>query len=379
MSIGFLKRALLFFNLLAIVVIAAAAWGFVSHRKTMQEAWEQPEYQPPVRAIKAGDVRTDAIGMPLGRFPQPKAKTGPVVTEAPKEDIQTALAKLGVITSAVVAYPPFKGTFPSIIFKFKDGRGTKTITLGEGLETRPHPVHGDIDPQPSRYKFVDCLWDEKTQSTFFVFDMKCDGKDLQKTRWTGELDRTNRIMGQGEGSKAQAMVKGPKGRFLFISADAEKNANAPAKDPDKTEVIKAPDRPVVPPSDVPPTIYEERDGTWTPTDDGRRYLKDNYEKVLKEARTETYKDASGRAAGVRIVSIRSGSVANQFGIRPDDVIVSINGKSVSKRSAAIKIVKDEVNAGRNQIRVQLLRNGRSIEKQFDARDPDVRRAARKLK
>jgi len=368
-------------NLVAALVIGAAAWGFWNHKKAMGEAWKRPVYQPDVKAVKGVNIRADAVGMQLGRFPRPKVDTGPKTPEKTEEQIESVLARLGTITSAITVDPPYDdGNKPAIIFRLKtpgaDGTKIRILGLGEAIESRDHPEYGKLVQVPYRYQFIRCEPDPDIKGgVLFVFDMNCDGKDIQKTRWAGELDKDSKIVGEGtDGSKATPDIVRSGNKFIFGDLDKKRTTTPVTPQPETGP------KPVVPPVvDQPRTLGSERDGRWTPTDEGRRYLENNYDKVLNDAKTQTYRDSSGRAAGVRITSIRRGSVANEFGIRPDDVIISINDKLVTKRARAIQIVKDDIKKGRNIITVKLLRNGREIIKQYDAKDPNVRRNARKLK
>ena len=75
-----------------------------------------------------------------------------------------------------------------------------------------------------------------------------------------------------------------------------------------------------------------------------------------------------------------GSVADKFGLYPDDVIQKINGKKVSSKSQAINVVRNEIDVKKRKIiEVDILRNGKKVKKRYDTRDPEMRRAARSLK
>lgn len=379
MSIGLLKRLLLLLNVVAILVIASAAYGFVSHRGEIQESWSAPDFAVPTLRPPGANIRIEQISLQLGRFPKPEVKTDVEETTERKE-IESVLAQLGTITNAIVVYEPYDDIVPAIIFKMKQGGGIRTIRVGEALETRPHAKYGTLSPQPVRYKFVGCEPDPRNEDwTYFIFDMYCDGKDLQKAHWKREGEEAEKPQ------PATNVPSGPstafeKGKYMIGEGDDE---------PVKTQPVKTPDRPgekpVVPVEpapfvDRPGTLFEEdgKTGSLALTDDGMDYLRDNYEKVLKEARTSTYKDPkTKRAAGVRIVAIKRGSVANEFGIRADDIIISINDRPVFKQLQAVNIVKSELNKKNiRYIRVKLKRQGRELEKRFDTRDRNVRNKAK---
>lgn len=386
MSIGFLKRLLLLLNVTAVLMISGAAYAFVSHREEMREPFHPPTFAIPIITSNNGGARISDIGIPLGNFPKKVEAPTEVNTPDTKPDIESVLSKLGSIKAAIVAYEPYDSIKPAIIFELT-GQGGKmrTIHVGEALESRDHPKYGSLVQIPVHYLFVRCEPDpENPDWTYFVFDMNCDGKDIQKAHWKGE----------GEEAKAAAAVTAgaepaetggstfQKNRYIF--GEEVEEAEKPVTKPVEPEVKPADEPQPVPVepepfTDRPSTIFEEDSaGSLALTDDGVDYLRDNYENVLKEARTRTYTDPkTNRPSGVRIVAIKPGSVANEFGIRSDDIIVSINDRPVTKQSQAVNIVKSELNKKNvRYIRVKLLRQGREMEKRFDTRDRETRNKAR---
>jgi len=123
------------------------------------------------------------------------------------------------------------------------------------------------------------------------------------------------------------------------------------------------------------TMFDEEDGVLAPRAEAVDYLEKNYEKILEDTRTQPYR--SGGRTGIRIVGIANSSVANQFGILKDDVILKINGTPVGSQSEAVNVVKGELKKKVNIIRVTISRAGREFDKSFDTRDPATRRAAKK--
>jgi hypothetical protein len=236
---------------------------------------------------------------------------------------------------------------------------------------------------PLHYKFVRCEPDpENPDWTYFVFDMNCDGKDIQRAHWKGEGEENKQpatlTADTEEPAKAGSIYK--RGKFLIGEEEKpETKPVEPATRPDQPEQPTT--KPVEPEpfTERPSTLFEEDSaGSLALTDDGLDYLRDNYEKVLEDTRTRTYTDPkTKRPAGVRIVAIRPGSMANEFGIRPDDIILSINERPVTRQSQAVDIVKSELNKKTvRYIRVKLQRQGRVLEKRFDSRDAATRRKAR---
>lgn len=71
------------------------------------------------------------------------------------------------------------------------------------------------------------------------------------------------------------------------------------------------------------------------------YFGENFQTVLtRDLRTKTRFDKNGRAAGVEITSVKAGSIAARHGASEGDVIISINGQSVTSEQQAIQYVKN---------------------------------------
>jgi len=392
MSIGLLKRLLSIAKLAAVLSIVGAAYGYWDHHQEMDSPWNPPDFRPDVRHSGVRVSGIEAVAMQLGRFQKEVPVDTTAQVEQPKEEITDALAKLGAIETAVVAYPPYGDSLPAILFKFKQPPTGSTetmraIRLGEALLVRPHP-----DPKfaeagytvPYRYKFIKCEPDPENPGwTNFVFDMNCDGKDIQKARWSRETDKKIDLPKATDGASEGLQRVVGKG-YALVDKEAKEAAirgSVPAPSETETEVVQAPElvRPVpVPSAFGPGDFFEEENGALVVTDKASKYLKNNYQNILKDAVTQTYKK-DGRAAGVRVVNIRAGSMANQFGIRKDDVILAINDVPVTKQSQAVSVVKRELKKKPTPryITVRILRHGQTIVKRFDTRDPETRRRARK--
>lgn len=392
MSIGFLKRLLSLAKLAAILSIVGAAYGYWDHHQEMDVdgGWKAPDFRPSVKPPIPTVARIEAVAMQLGRFQKEVPVDTTAEVEQPKEEIKAALAKLGVIKSAIAAFPPYTESRPAIIFEFRQAPAgstetIRTIELGQALIERPHP-----DPQwaaagytvPYRYKFVGCKRDPEGR-TLFVFDMNCDEQDLQSALWVREteekIDLPKATDGGPEGLKT-VVGKG----YALSDSEAREAANrppAPSKTDTETEVVRPPE--LERPAQVPSAFgsgdfFEEENGALAVTDKASEYLKNNYQNILKDAVTQTYKK-NGRASGVRVVNIRAGSMANAFGILKDDVILAINDVPVTKQSQAVSVVKRELKKKPTPryITVRILRHGKTIVKRFDTRDPETRRRARK--
>ena len=183
MSVGSLKRLLIFVNLAAVLGLSGTAFGFWSHRRTLAEQRKWPDFTiAAVRGTGAGDVgKIKNLNLTLGKFPVEKKPAEATEPEKPTEEILSVIARMGEIIGAVVFYPPYdnaSGFKPSISFKLKAGGEIVTIAMGEALETRDHPDLGKAYQVPHLYQFVGCERDPKDRNvTYFRFDMKLERDD----------------------------------------------------------------------------------------------------------------------------------------------------------------------------------------------------------
>jgi hypothetical protein len=208
--------------------------------------------------------------------------------------------------------------------------------------------------------------------------MKCDGTDIQKVHWKLEEPVKE------QAKPAEPAATGPSGVStdkMYVGPRVTKGQDRPAE-PEQVQPVpvapQPPPEPVTAKQEVPTgSFFDEEDGVLLPTADTVDYLERNYEKILEETRTETYRDRD--VSGIRVVGIANASVANQFGIRKDDVIISINGAPVTNQSEAVDVVKKQLKGKVNLITVKLRRAGREITKVYDTRDPATRRAAKGLR
>jgi hypothetical protein len=70
-----------------------------------------------------------------------------------------------------------------------------------------------------------------------------------------------------------------------------------------------------------------------------QYFNDNYAAILtNDVRTKTHYE-DGRRAGIKVQSIKAGSVASKHGIQTGDIIKSVNGHAVNSEHEGIKFFK----------------------------------------
>ena len=98
------------------------------------------------------------------------------------------------------------------------------------------------------------------------------------------------------------------------------------------------------------------------TDDADVFDRD-YQRILSEDVTlETYmKD--GKRAGLKVREVKAGSIAARHGVQAEDVVISINGNSVTSEQQAIQYVRQ--NSDSTSVwNVRILRNGREVEEVY---------------
>jgi len=404
MTVGALKKLLVLANVVAVLGLGGTAYGFWSHRDNMNRPHDWPDfaYTPARIAESVGQIKN--TDMSLGLYPEKVEETAAKPEPEPEKEIIGVLERLGTITGAIAFPGPYgeTGDQPAIIFDLKAG-GTRTLARNEAIEMRPHPVYKDFRI-PHRYQFIGCERDaENPDLIYFVFDMKCDGSDIQRVAWrqtsdTPDLETAKALPAGGEEievatdgatvvsesklKRAIHEMEAAKKKAAEERAKAEEESRKAAEE--KVKPLEVEDDQVLPTLDdgeVPDEFFEDEDGTWKTTDEGARYLEENWKKVVEETRASTYVNpTTGAREGILINRIPRGSAASKFGIYPDDVIKRVNGRPVTSKSQAINIVKDEIdNKKRRYIEVEILRNGRTIKKRYDTADPDTRRAARGLR
>lgn len=69
-------------------------------------------------------------------------------------------------------------------------------------------------------------------------------------------------------------------------------------------------------------------------------FEENYDNILSGIDSETYRDPqTGERAGVRIRSVPAGGIASRHGVQDGDILISINGTSVTSEQEAMQYVR----------------------------------------
>ena len=107
-----------------------------------------------------------------------------------------------------------------------------------------------------------------------------------------------------------------------------------------------------------------------------RFLKSkNAKSIASTVKTEVARDKrTGRTIGMRITGLKEGSAAGALQVKKGDILVSINGRKVESRSAAISIVEGLSPDG--VVTVVIDRHGKLLTYKVDPRDPKTRRQIR---
>jgi len=409
MSVTAWKRTLTLLNIAALLGMAGTVYGYMQHRSYLEEPAAKHAFAPEKGA--GGSTRypsTDAIAIALGAPYVEPDKTATKIDTGPKVAATGPVMKdLFKITSAVAVEPPYdpNGPQPTLVIEFLKGGESKTIRLGQAIEGRLDDKRLYLGEIPVKYKFIGCRADKLNPYLYhFWFDVFCDGKNLQSLKWIGRppeanlpkanpIDPDAPIYSTSEtGSVTDvpgnaALIEVPEGPGAVGTGEVpdviptETPSGTTASEPDKTNGATDP-KPK--PSVIEPFEAPKDDHIWTTNDKGvyevsERGLKDlrkkGFKGVLKNVKTKSYKGPDGKE-GIRIARMGKSSPARGFGIREEDVILSINNRSVKNQRDAVRVVKDEINnRKKNILTARILRGGKEITLTFDTRDPKSRREA----
>jgi len=109
-------------------------------------------------------------------------------------------------------------------------------------------------------------------------------------------------------------------------------------------------------------------------DNTYRYFRGkNARSVMEKVKTNVAKDKSGKPYGVRIVDTGDAPV-DVLDLKPNDVLVSINGQPVRSRSDIVRIA-ESLPETTSRVTVVVDRYGRKVTFNIDPRDPKTRRRA----
>ena len=113
---------------------------------------------------------------------------------------------------------------------------------------------------------------------------------------------------------------------------------------------------------------ERRNGQYYIGQEDAQMFNTDYQRILSEdVSVETYYDKDGKRAGLKIRSVKAGSLAASHGLQDEDVIISINGHPVTSEQEGIQYVRQ--NSDNTSIwRVIYLRGGAQREEVYHSPD-----------
>lgn len=132
----------------------------------------------------------------------------------------------------------------------------------------------------------------------------------------------------------------------------------------KVDLIATIDPEAADAADAPPAETQKRFGQYyLGTEDFAEFGR-NYQQILSsDVRLETYRDpATDEKAGVKVASIKPGSIVERHGAMEGDVILSINGQAVTSEQEAIQYVRQ--NSETTTWRVRYVRLGEEREEVY---------------
>jgi hypothetical protein len=326
--------------------------------------------RPDLMDKKKGPGVAPYVGPVPPKF-EPVAETRTVEPEKPK-----GLAALGKVVSAFVGAP---GEASTILFEFTSKRraafSVGDLTPIEDVDPKATPkekdaVEAQIGSKPRRPgKYLTGVARGPDAGSDVVLVIRYDEVGSDATKPPEAKEETLTISQQGAPTKDVVVARGgPAGAAAPGSPGATVARPVDATEPPPLAQIK-----------LAATKVEELADTYVvePDDDAwRRLSSSDFEKeVLKDVKTEDAKDGKG---GVKLTGVEKGSLGDQFGLQPGDILRSINGTAVHSRADAVAVIK-ALPKGTERVSVEVERNGAPRTYVVDARDPAVRKAAGRLR
>ena len=297
--------------------------------------------------------------------PPPPPRPKEVKTEAPK--LPTGIESLGKLDAVIgLSADGLHGVY-RWVYKPQGAAKEKYFWFLVGQFVHEHDV--DPDAKKGRFKVTTITRPDPAQLAFVAtYDVYDD-----PTKAAVETGKTA-TFNLGE-SKPVASLERPVGKPGEVGKTAS-GATGPGTSGPGTGAIAATPvfRPVVVrPADNAVVV------TFDDMDTYRSFTETGVEKMIQEIKTEEAKDKGGQPIGIRLVSgLGEKSDLAKFDIQAGDILKSINGQPTHSRSQAIDIVK-KMPKDTATVTAVVERNGRDIVYTVDPRDPDVRKAAGKLK
>ena len=220
-----------------------------------------------------------------------------------------------------------------------------------------------VDPDPMK-SFIHLLRKSDSKTVWFRVGDKVGGawKLLEITNRSATFENVKDEEGQqvtlehklvsisgGVGPAEPAAEPGEIPRTLRIGGEPEDDSPPPIDAPAREAVMV-------------------RENLWSVPKEEREWFRVYGEKVIEDIAVIPEKDPdTGKPNGVRIKTIRKGSILAKRGLKPGDKVISINGKPVTSRQDAISYVKGE-GKGATRYIVEIERRGTIIKMTYNVKD-----------
>lgn len=114
-----------------------------------------------------------------------------------------------------------------------------------------------------------------------------------------------------------------------------------------------------------PARSQKKAGVWEIGQEDAVEFEQNYQSYISEVSTADYRDpVTGKKIGMQLTNVPAGSFAARHGAQSGDVLISINGDSVTSEQEAIQYVNRNSEQGVTTWRVRILRLGREVEEVY---------------
>jgi hypothetical protein len=340
-----------------------AKWSETLHAKYHKEELVLPTIYPianqeELDAIVRRDLRNPNVGVNVGVFvgplpPEPKEPEAVVKVEGPKD-----LAAIGKLLMV------FDDETPTILWQFNEAKGTPKQAFRVGTFIRSHKS------EPERFKLTGVAPDPESPKWKLVFDVYDDP--------TKDPVRKDQVASFDLGSK-------PTGKPSPIRPVGGPGTGPNGGGPDKTGAKPGTPSTAEGPGPVALTsssVWIGRSGNNVRVeleqDAYERIMRGNHDELLNAVKTQVATDEKGNPKGVRVTGIEPNSLAEQFDVKPGDVLLSINGQVVHSRADAVRIVQG-LPRDTTSVKIVIERNGRQIFYDIDPRDPKVRGNVNRVK
>ena len=336
--------------------------------------------------------------------PLPPTKIKAKVTDKPVDVKPKGLETLGKVTTVIYAPP----SDTVVLFAFSGGKKSRAFGIGDWVienseAAKIYRLTGVEEVGEAAYKVNYAVFRGNKKEPEFTGHVPY-GKGGVETAWPPFLrpyqapePAPEVVPAPGATPEEGALAAGPSGvpgepgaageapegpGATTEVVEGEEGPGEAGEEEGSTTVVEIASKPVeeMTIEDMQPeVIYNENNRSERAVvvdDNTYRFLKSkNARSIADTVKTEVAVDKrTGRTLGMRITGMKDGSAAGALKVKKGDILVSINGRKVESRSAAIAIVEG-LNPD-NIVTVVIDRNGKLLTYKVDPRDPKTRRQVR---